>query len=384
VPKTNTESLSASMAAGHEGGHEGWRWRVAARRFVRTVLAAAGLVGSAALACPVCAPGAPATPVQALIEADRAVLARSVGAGGDIRIEQVLKGTGESGELIDGIRLEGRAPDGDSRSLLLARDAIVGRWALLGTIDPRHADWLRGLAALEPTSELTPAGWRDRVARFLPLLASPEPLVSDTAHGEVARAPFGAMRANRELIDVARIRRDVDDPALASRRPLNLLLLGIAGDPEDARRIARRLAAKVPGGDPADVAALLAADLELRGASRLPVIEREWLLGQGRAPSEIQAALVALSVHGTESDRVPRDRIVDTYLRFIQARPSFAGWVAQDLATWRVWSATPHYVGLIASSEDLPFSSRIAILNYLRLSPEPGAQAAVERALRRK
>lgn len=356
-------------------------WRVAACRLARAAVAAAGLVGGAAIACPVCSPGAPPTPVQAMIDADRAVLARSDGAGAEIRVEQVLKGSGAPGEVLDGIRLEGRAADGDTRALLLARDAVGGRWSLLGTIDVRHADWLRGLAALERAAELTPEGWRDRVARFLPLLGSPEPLVSETAHGEVARAPLGAMRANRSLVDTASVARRIEDPALASQRPLNLLLLGVAGSPADAQRIERLLEAKPPGGDPADVAALLAADLELRGVSRLPVIEREWLLERGRAPSEIQAALVALSVHGAEDDRVPRDRIVETYLRFIEARPSFAGWVAQNLATWGVWSATPHYVRLVASP-DVPFSSRIAMLNYLRLSPEPGARAAVERALR--
>ena len=356
-------------------------WRSGALRLVRAAVFAAGLLGGAALACPVCAPGAPLTPVQALIDADRAVLARSDGGGAEIHVEQVLKGPGAPGEVIDGIRLEGRAADGDTRALLLARDAIGGQWALLGTIDPRHAEWLRGLGALAPAAGLTVDGWRDRVARFLPLLGSTEPLVSETAHGEVARAPLGAMRANRALVDATLTARRIEDPAFAAQRSLNLLLLGIAGRPRDIDIIERLLAEKVPGSDPADAAALLAADLELRGPSRLPAIERGWLLGQGRAPTEVQAALIALSVHGTEDARVPRDRIVETYLRFIEARPSFAGWVAQDLATWQVWSATQPYIRLVATP-DLPFSSRIAMLNYLRLSPEPGARAAVERALR--
>jgi hypothetical protein len=120
---------------------------------VRAAVAVAGLLAGAALACPVCAPGAPLTPVQALIDADRAVLARSDGGGAEIRVEQVLKGPGAPGEVIDGIRLEGRAADGDTRALLLARDAVDEDSAGLRHEEPRKHREQRGLAAARGTEQ---------------------------------------------------------------------------------------------------------------------------------------------------------------------------------------------------------------------------------------
>ena len=85
--------------------------------------------------------------------------------------------------------------------------------------------------ALDPSRALTPAVARvneRRVARvgfLLPSLQSPEPMVAELAYGEIAAAPYGAMRANKAAIDLEAVRRWVADPALASRHDLYLLLL---------------------------------------------------------------------------------------------------------------------------------------------------------------
>ena len=75
------------------------------------------------------------------------------------------------------------------------------------------------------------------------------------------------------------LRRVVGDPALPAPAAL---LLGIAGD---ARRCIHRGAtdAALVAQDPTNVGALLAADLELRGASRLAWVEDRYP-ATGRAP----------------------------------------------------------------------------------------------------
>jgi hypothetical protein len=336
-----------------------------------------------ALACPVCSTGAPLSVAQRMIDAERAVLARPepdrVGAW---RIVATLKGDPATLAPID-------APDApmpfgarpDERPVLLVRDRISKVWTAVGAVDASRADWLRSLGALQRTRDMGADDWRRRVELFLPLLEDAEPLVAETAYGEVARAPYAAMRANRAKLDAARLGRWVDDPALQARRPLYLLLLGLAGGPADAARIERQLAAVKPGEPRADVPALLAANLELRGPARMAWVEKQWLLDPGRPPTDLQAALIALSVHGEDAGTIPRERVAAAYLRFIEQRRAYAGLVAQDLAAWGVWDATPAYVRLV-DAPDLPFVSRIAIMQYLRESPRPEAKEAVDRAMR--
>jgi hypothetical protein len=334
-----------------------------------------------ARACPVCAPTAPLTAAQRMIDADAAVLARPPAPGSDRwRVVAVVQGAPDG---LSSRELEPPAFDPpDARPLLLVRDRRSRTWSAVGPIAASETDRVRQWAGLRRSQEMQPADWRERIAAFVPLLEHPEPLVAQTAYGEIARAPYGAMRAARPLLDARRLAGWLDDPALAPRQPLYLLLLGIAGGPADAARIARDLAAIRPDSPPAatiTLPALLAADLELRGPARLAAIEKAWLLDRIRPIHQVQAALVALSVHGTEDATVPRRDIAQAYHRLIAARPAAAGLVAQDLAAWQDWSATPAYVALLESPR-VPMSSRVAIVQYLRASPTPEARAAIERA----
>lgn len=355
----------------------------AARGLRRLTLLLAGLAlaaaASPARACAVCAPSAPLTVAQRLIDAERALLAHpEPGAPGGWRVVALVRGeAGGEPPAIAPFAL--RDPQG--RPLLLVRDRLSKAWSALGPVPEAQADWLRGLGAWRRTSEMTLGDWTARVAALVPLLEHPEPMIAETAYGEVARAPYAAMRANRAALDGARLARWVEDPGLAPRRPLYLLLLGLAGGPSDALRIERALAARKPGPDPVDLPALLAADLELHGSRRLARIEKTWLLDPARGPAELRAAIVALSVHGAEGATVPRDAVADVFLRFTERRAPFGGLVAQDLAAWGVWEATPRFAALV-ESPDVPLWSRVAMLQYLRESPRPEARAALERVAR--
>lgn len=340
---------------------------------------ALGLAASPARACAVCAPSAPLTVAQRLIDAERALLAHpEPGPPAGWRVVALVRGepAGEPPAIAPGAY---RDPEG--RPLLLVRDRLSKAWSVLGPVAEAQADWLRGLAAYRRTAEMTLEDWTRRVAALAPLLEHPEPLMAETAYGEIARAPYAAMRANRAAFDGTRLARWVEDPALAPRRPLYLLLLGLTGGPADAMRIERALAARKPAPDPVDLPALLAADLELHGSSRLARIEKTWLLDPARGPAELRAAVVALSVHGAEGGTVPRDAVADVFLRFTERRAALGGLVAQDLAAWGVWDATPRFAALVESPE-VPMWSRVAMLQYLRESPRPEAKAALERVVR--
>jgi hypothetical protein len=353
-----------------------------ARRAVAASGLAAAVFASSALACPVCAPSNTLTPAQVLINADRALLVRPEAGSGGVRVESVIKGSGAPGELLDlkVQRVDGARVQAD-RPILMVRDEMSRNWSVLGDVDASAAPLLRGFAQLKRSSDMSAADWQERVSRFVPLLEHPEPLVAEAAYGEVARAPYAAMRANRTALDATRLARWTEDPRLFSRRPLYLLLLGLAGGPADAQRIEQQLANRTPTADRSDLPALVAADIELRGPSRLSAIESHWLLNPNRSVADIQSVLVALSVHGNDAGTVTRERIIETYLSFIKARPPLGGLVAQDLAGWQVWDATPMYIASIDNPQ-APIASRVAMANYLRVSPHPQARAAVEQATR--
>jgi hypothetical protein len=207
------------------------------------------------------------------------------------------------------------------------------------------------------------------VSLALPYLENPEPLIAEIAYGELAAAPYGALLTAKPRLAAPAIRRWLADSKLAARRPLYLLLLGIAGDASDAAQIERRLDAAWPADGAAYIGSLIAADVQLRGPARMPWVEAEYLLNARRSPLEVEAALLALSVLGNANSANERERIIASYRKFMRARPDIAGYVARDFAAWGYWDAVPEYVALMKSSVRQQYPSRLAIIEYLHHSP---------------
>ena len=67
-------------------------------------------------------------------------------------------------------------------------------------------------------SSLSESDWLERLAVIAPQLESSEPLVAALSYGELARAPYGAMRSLKPILDPSAIAGWVGDPALAGRR----------------------------------------------------------------------------------------------------------------------------------------------------------------------
>lgn len=316
-----------------------------------------------AAACPLCLGTAARSPAQDLVDLPRAVLAAPEGK--HYRVVEVVKG--ERPELV----LEDvviREPSDSRNPLLLVRDDAWPMWVSLGSVNTRDAAVLRQLAARRPAENDT-AGWGRRVDLALPHLESREPLLADIAYAECASAPYAALRAAKPRLDVRMLRRALDDPRLASRRPLYVLLLGIAGHASDAEAIEARLEVAWRSHDATNVGSLLAADLELRGPTRVAWVEDRYLRDASRTTTEIQAALLALSVQGNTRGEIPRERVIEAYLLFMREHRDIAGLVAQDLAAWRYWDAALEFAALLKSDVRHQYASRTAIVEYLRQSP---------------
>ena len=112
----------------------------------------------------------------------------------------------------------------------------------------------------------------------------------------------------------------------------------------DAANLETQLDAARKAGDATNLGSRIAADLQLRGPARVEWIDERYLRDRARSSPEIEAALLALSVHGNTKGRIPRERVIRSYQAFIGEHKDIAGLVAQDLAAWEYWEAVPEYV----------------------------------------
>jgi len=354
-------------------------------------LALALMSPTGARACPLCYEAARQMMTEGvrLDSADRAALVMRDAAGGDIRIVAVIKGGATVGEKVAESVAEYSDITAAHEPSLLIADQTAPQWTSLGAVPLAYADWLRRIVATREIAGDRPrrswplttatadvlsyAGWRQRVKLVLPYLEDDNPLAARLAWGELARAPYVAMDVARSQIQAAKVVAWIDDPKLASRRAAYLMLLGFVGGPEDARRLDARLETALVAHDAKDLAALIAADLQLAGPSRLGWIEKRIFADRGRTMPEIEAALLALNVLGDANGSVPRAQVIDAYRDFIRQRPAMASFVAQQLADWSYWDAAPDYSALVKANATMDPASQLAIGLYLRRAAEAGA-----------
>jgi hypothetical protein len=323
----------------------------------------------AAIACPLCLGTFRSSVAQQLVDLRHAVLAQPSADGRSYRVVAVVKGERPASGIIaaDAIQLD--VVVAATATLLLVRDDTWSMWVGVGAVASEHEGWLRQIAAGQRSSDMNADEWRARAALMLPYLEHREPLVAEIAYGELAAAPYAALLAAKPRLAAPAIRRWIADPKLTARQPLYLLLLGIAGDAQDATALERRLEALWMAGDATNLGSMIAADLQLRGPSRMAWVDAKYIGDRLRSTRELDAVLVALSVLGNANGAIPRERVIQSYRLFIQEHKELAGFVARDLAAWQYWGAVPVYMALIKSNVRQHFASRVAVFAYLRQSP---------------
>jgi hypothetical protein len=299
----------------------------------------------------------------------RSLLAQPSPDGREYRVLEVIKGDRPAEGTIpsEAIQLDFIAPP--MATLLLVRDAAWSMWVGVGVAPVEHASWLRQIATGKRAADMNEGDWQARVALMIPHLEDREPLVAKIAYGELAAAPYAALLAAKPRIDASPIRRWLADPTLSARRPVYQLLLGVVGDPQDAAALEQRLEALWMAGDATSLGSAIAADLQLRGPSRMAWVDAKYMGDRLRSTRELEAALLALSVLGNADVAIPRERVIQSYLLFIREHQELAGLVAWDLAAWQYWGAAPLYRAIIKSNVRQHFASRVAIFKYLAQSP---------------
>lgn len=354
------------------------------RKLLRWLVLVACLGGATHVAaCAICAPSElENTLTQRLLAADVVVLATPSPDGIGYRAEESIKGELPKGviQLHEAAAAPPTAPSQGSELLLYSAGSQT--WRTVGALKKERAAWVKHLLALGPVTALNSSAvataWWPRLSFLVADLESPEPLVAQTAYEEISLAPYAAMRPLKPHLDAHKLVRWLDTPSLAARRPLYALLLGIAGGQGTAEALESRILAGSPRQTSAELSGLFAAYLELRGADGVEWMERHYLADSTRGESEIQAAIVALGVHGNDGVRVSKDRVVQAYAVLIQHHKARAGFVASDLGNWGRWEFGVDYAALLKSGEPQVFASRYAMVLFLMRSPAPEARAALD------
>ncbi len=334
-------------------------------------------------ACPFCA-AVSQTFSEEITAMDAVVIARLVKAGNvgtsGATDGELAKSKFEIEEAIKGKELLG---DKKTIETVYFGEAKIGQQFLLLGVDPPNFMWSAPLALSDRgkdyIKQLTklPANGTKRLEFFQGYLEDEDEMLARDAYDEFANAPYAEVIALKEKMNhdqlVAWIKND-DIPA--SRRRLYLTMLGVCGKSEDLMLL-EGLMRSEDRKDKAGLDALVACYLTLKGADGMPLVEELFLKNKNADYADTYAAIMALRFHGSETDVIPRKRLVEG-LRHMLDRPQLADLVIPDLARWEDWESMQKLVTLFKEADEKSSWVRVPVINYLRACPSPKAKEHIK------
>jgi len=282
------------------------------------------------------------------------------------KVQQVVKG-------------EALAKVGQIVETVFFGESKPGAVFLVMGVDPPKIAWSTPLPLTErarkyvPSLLDLPAEGVARLAFFQQYLEDPDEMLARDAYDEFAKAPYAEVQLLKPQMDhdklVAWI-QDADIPA--SRRRLYLTMLGVCGNQGDVALLEDLLRSS-DRKKKAGLDAMIGCYLTLKGPAGMPLVEDLFLKNADAEYADTYAAIMALRFHGSETDVIPRERILQG-LRHMLARPQLADLVIPDLARWEDWSVMEQLVQLFKDADDKTSWVRVPVINYLRACPSPLAK----------
>ena len=258
-------------------------------------------------------------------------------------------------------------------------DAKPGQSFRIMGVDPPKVMWSTPLQLSERATEYIPqllalpGKGPERLFFFQQYLEDSDEMLARDAYDEFAKAPYSAVKELQPRMDRTQLVSWIRNPDVpASRRRLYLTMLGVCGGSEDLPLLEEMLKSddrKMKAG----LDAMIGCYLTLRGSDGMPLIEEQFLKDTDAEYSDTYAAIMALRFHGSETDIIPKERILAA-LRLMLERPQLADLVIPDLARWQDWSVMPRLVQLFKEADEKSSWVRVPVINYLRACPEPAAQ----------
>lgn len=343
---------------------------------VAIFFSAFGLQASAFLqACPFCNVVEPAF-AERRADSDVVVIAEAteeVDTTGKLRrysIRQSLKGADALGTTTNVAAAD--LVESAGLALLLRRGEAS--WDVIPVDETSLAYFVRSPDARLPAAE--------RLPYFTKFLEHPDPAIADDAFREYGRAPFDAVVAVAAGFPYESFRRLLVDPAvLDERKGFYGLALGLATDA--AQRAANvALLRKLVTAETTDFRAgfdgILGGLLWAEGPAALDLIDARFLDNPDAAEGDVRHVQRALRFYLQYGRAIPEARLIRSVARLL-SRPGTAAEALADLTRRKAWSYAEQAERLfLQSSGDDPALDRAAA-NYLLLSPQPDAAAALRR-----
>jgi hypothetical protein len=330
------------------------------------------------VACPFCSPQSQ-TFSEEIATMDAVAIAKIVKAPdpqneeaapkAQFQIQKVIKGEswvkpGETVEVLyygDGNR--------DRSYLLMGSNAPTIMWSSPLGLSDRAEKYISHLPSL--------ANDATRLEFFQEYLEDEDEMLARDAYDEFAKTPYKGVIELKDKIQHDRLIGWIKNPDVpAIRRRLYFTMLGVCGTPADMPLLEQMMLSK-DRKQKAGLDALIACYLLLSGEDGLTMINGQFLDNPEADYADTYAAIMAIRFHGSEANRIPRARLVES-LRHILERPSLADLVIPDLARWEDWEVMPTLVELFKNADEKSSWVRVPVINYLRSCPLPEAKVHIE------
>lgn len=262
-------------------------------------------------------------------------------------------------------------------------DGKLGKPFLIMGVDPPKMMWSTPLQLTDrarkyvPQLGALPKEGPKRLEFFQRYLEDDDEMLARDAYDEFAKAPYPDVIALKPKMDHERIIDWIQDQDVpASRRRLYLTMLGVCGTERDLPMLEERLKSEDRKAK-AGLDAMIGCYLTLKGSAGMPLIEDLFLKNDKAEYADTYAAIMALRFHGSETDVIPRKRIL-VGLRYMLDRPQLADLVIPDLARWKDWDSMPRLVQLFKEADEKSSWVRVPVINYLRACPKPEAEKLIK------
>ncbi|MBC8351978.1 MAG: hypothetical protein H8E66_08305 [Planctomycetes bacterium] len=336
-------------------------------------------------ACPFCA-AVSQTFTEEIDSMDAVVIGKLVKlpkkseAGEEVASRETPKATFQVIQIVKGAKL---LLETTTIETIYFGDGQLGKPFLIMGVDPPNIMWSTPLQLTErarkyiPELLALPKEGEARLVFFQKHLEDEDEMLARDAYDEFAKAPYPSIIAMKSKMDHDGLLAWIQDGDIpASRRRLYLTMLGVCGTEKDLPMLEAMLRSEDRKAK-AGLDAMIGCYLTLKGAEGMPLVEELFLKNEKAEYADTYAAIMALRFHGSETDVVPKKRILEG-LRYMLDRPQLADLVIPDLARWEDWSSMPRLVQLFKEADEKSSWVRVPVINYLRACPDPTAAARIK------
>lgn len=260
----------------------------------------------------------------------------------------------------------------------------VGDVFLVMGVEPPKTSWStpqtassRLIKYLEQIQSLPEKGPK-RLKFFLEYLEDKEDVLSADAYDEFARAPYDDVIAIKDSMNHDKLINWLTDPdVLTIRKRLYYTLLGVCGSKDDLPLLESIMTdedrKKRQGLD-----SLIACYLTLSGSEGMDFIDQHFLANAEVEFSDSFSAVSALRFHSNETEKISRDRIVESLRKSLEST-LMADVVIPDLARLKDWTVMDRLAKMYSDVEEDERWVRIPIVSYMKVCPLPAAKEHVEK-----